>query len=168
AETGGVRGRREKAARGVDRRAREPARRPRAGHDRRPGARRAASLDRAAGGRTRRLAAPIVREDGLPHRADVDDLPRLQLQPFDLLAGQLRGKRLAVVADQLDAYLEAEMNEAVHHRLLRGAVGLEQELDVVWADERVTQAVDRADERHHELVGGMVVELARRCRLLDA
>ena len=36
------------------------------------------------------------------------------------------------------------------------------------ADEGVAEPVDRADEAHHELVGRLLVQLARRADLLDA
>ena len=48
-----------------------------------------------------------------------------------------------------------------------GAVRLEQHLEVVRADELVAEPVDRPDEAHHELVRGVLVEVARRADLLD-
>ena len=48
------------------------------------------------------------------------------------------------------------------------SVGLDQDLDVVRADPDAGQLADRADEAHHELVGGLLVEVARRADLLDA
>src|SRR4051794_37952364 len=105
---------------------------------------------------------------GFSARADVDDLPALELEQLGLLLRQLRAQVLAVLADELDPYLEAEVDDALDHRLGAAvALGLEQQLDVVRADERVTEPVDRADEAHHELVRGLLVELARRADLLN-
>ena len=59
------------------------------------------------------------------------------------------------------------MDEPLHHRLLRSTVRLEQQLDVVRPNEGAAESVHGADERHHELVRRMVVELARRRGLLD-
>jgi len=41
----------------------------------------------------------------------------LELELLGLLLGQLRGQVLAVLADELDPYLEAEMDDALDHRL---------------------------------------------------
>ncbi len=46
--------------------------------------------------------------------------------------------------------------------------GIDADLQVVRPDVAVAEPVDRADEAHHELVGRMLVELARRALLLDA
>src|SRR3954464_1186779 len=108
-------------------------------------------------------------ERRLARRTHVDDPPALQLELLGLLLGQLRGQVLAVLADELDAHLEAEVDDALDHRLGAAlALGLEQQLDVVRADERIAEPVDRPDEAHHELVGRLLVEVARRTDLLDA
>ena len=49
---------------------------------------------------------------------------------------------LAVVADELDARLEAEVNHALDHRLDRALVGLEPQLDVVRPDEGLAEFRD--------------------------
>ena len=48
-----------------------------------------------------------------------------------------------------------------------GAVGLQPDLDVVGTDQRVAQPGHRADESHHEVVGGPVVQLVGIAHLLD-
>ena len=68
---------------------------------------------------------------------------------------------------ELDADLEAEVDDALDERLDAAAVGLGEDLDVVGAQEGVAEAVDGADERHHELVARALVELVRRAGLLD-
>ncbi len=72
-----------------------------------------------------------------------------------VLARDLRPDVAAVVELELDADLEAEVHDALDERLGAGAVGLGEDLDVVRAHERVAEAVDGPDERHHELVGGV-------------
>src|SRR5205085_2327691 len=76
--------------------------------------------------------------------------------------------RGAVVSYQLGAHLEAEVRDALHHRLARRAVRDERYLQVVRTHPRVAEAVGLADERHDELVRRRVVQLARPGRLLDA
>src|SRR6266487_4080822 len=83
-----------------------------------------------------RLAAAAA-EDGLAARADVDDLAARELELLGLILRQLREQVLAVVADELDPHLEAEMDDPLDHRLGRAGVRLEPELDVVWANEGV-------------------------------
>ena len=73
----------------------------------------------------------------------------------------------AVGEQQLDAHLEAEVHDALDHRLGVVVRGLEREVDVVRPHELVVERRDRADEAHHELVGRVVVDLARIARLLD-
>ena len=68
---------------------------------------------------------------------------------------------LPVLSDELDAYLEAEMYDALDHRLGRAVVRLQQQIDIVRPHERIAEPVDRADEAHHELVRRALVELAR-------
>src|SRR5690242_11143697 len=91
-------------------------------------------------------------EGGLARRADVDDLAAVELELLRLVAGQLHRERLAVLAHELDAHLEAEVQDPLDHRLARRAVRLEDELEVVRAHERVAEPVRLPDERHHELV----------------
>src|SRR5437763_7508848 len=98
---------------------------------------------------------------------DVDDVARLKLELVRLVPRQLGVQALTVVAHELDARLEAETHDPLHLCLLRRAVRLVAELDVVRAHPRVAEAVDGTDEAHHERVGRLVVELARRRRLLD-
>ncbi len=50
---------------------------------------------------------------------------------------------------------------------LRRAVRLPADLDVVRPDELLAEVADRADEAHHELVRGPLVEVARAADLLD-
>ena len=52
-------------------------------------------------------------------------------------------------------------------RLLGALVGVEHDLHVVRAHEVVAEPVDLADEAHHELVGGMLVEVVGGAGLLD-
>jgi hypothetical protein len=73
----------------------------------------------------------------------------------------------AVVEDELDANLEPEVDETLDHRLLRRAVRLEADLEIVRADPGVAEAVYGPDKAHHELVRGMLVEVPRLAGLLD-
>ncbi len=59
------------------------------------------------------------------------------------------------------------MDDPVDHHLARRAVGLERDLEIVRSHERVSELVRLADERHHELVGRLLVDVARRADLLD-
>ena len=79
----------------------------------------------------------------------------MELELLRALAGDLGPDLAAVVQLQLDADLEAEVDDPLDQRLGPGAVGLGEDLDVVRAHEGVAEAVDRADEGHHELVGGL-------------
>ena len=85
----------------------------------------------------------------------------LELEPLHLVAGELNGERLAVLADELDAYLEAEVNHPLDHRLARRPVRLERQLDVVRSHERAVHPVRLPDEGHDELVCRTLVQLAR-------
>src|SRR5207248_836178 len=107
-------------------------------------------------------------EGRLAGGADVDDLTAVELEPLGLVARQLHGQRLAVLAHEVDAHLEAEVDDPLDHRLARRTVRLEHELEVVRADERVAEPVGLADERHDELVRGPLVEVDRPRDLLDA
>ena len=68
---------------------------------------------------------------------------------------------------QLDLRIAAEDRDPHDHRLDRAVGGLVEELDVVRADEDVAERLSIADERHHELARGLVVELARAADLLE-
>src|SRR5262249_58936806 len=92
---------------------------------------RAASSPRAASGPRTGAGSPGLGEDRLPRRADVDDLAGLQLERLDLLTRQLRRQHLAVVAHELDAHLETEMDEPLHNRLRRPSVPLAPSIAVV-------------------------------------
>src|SRR5688572_13345223 len=85
-----------------------------------------------------------------------------ELEPLGLLARDLRPELLSVREPELDAHLEAEVDDAFDKRCVAFA-----ELDVVWAHERPAELVHLADERHHELVRRVVVELPRSAHLLD-
>ena len=50
---------------------------------------------------------------------------------------------------------------------LRRAVRLERHLEVVWPHEGAPDLVRLTDERHHELVGRLLVHVPRRADLLD-
>ena len=52
------------------------------------------------------------------------------------VARELRGDRAGVAELELDAHLEAEMDDAADHRLARAVAGLAQDVDVVRAHER--------------------------------
>ena len=99
--------------------------------------------------------------------ADVHDLALDELELLGLGARELRGQQVALRRQQLDADLEAESHDPRHDGLLARLAGLGQHLHVVRAHQRAAHARDRADERHHELRGGLVVDLGRRRRLLD-
>src|SRR2546423_8561625 len=128
---------------------------------------RATCPTRSAGSRPIRTPGSLT-EDGFPARANVDDLASVELELLRLFLRELRQQVLAVVADELDARLEAEVNHALDHRLDRAVVGLEPQLDVVGADEGLAEPVDRPDEAHHELVGRRAVELAPGPALLQS
>ncbi len=46
-------------------------------------------------------------------------------------------------------------------------LALECDLEIVWSHERVSELVGLTHERHHELVGRLLVDLTRRADLLD-
>ena len=100
-------------------------------------------------------------------RPDEDGLPGLDGQGIGLVAGQLGDQHLAALQAQVDPHLPAEMDDALDHGGQRRTVLGVADLDVVRAHHRVTQVGDRADEAHHELVDGLLVELARAAGLLD-
>ena len=136
---GGQPRRRDPRRRGADRdRARRPAR-GRVVHRRRDRAPR--RLDRAAHEHARRArddvarrsrrAEPPLGEDPLLRGADVDDLAVRELELLALVARQLRPDLLAVGTDELDAHLEAEVDDALDHRLGCVLGRREQELEVV-------------------------------------
>ena len=68
---------------------------------------------------------------------------------------------------ELDLRIAAEDRDPHDHRFDRAVCGLVEELDVVRADEDVAERLCVADERHHELARGLVVELARAADLLE-
>ena len=104
------------AARRLDRPAREPARRARDSHAR--GRRRAASCPtRSAGSLPTRTPGSRTDTTRLAARAHVDDLAALELELLGLVAGELRGQVLAVLAHELDPHLEAEVDDPLDHRL---------------------------------------------------
>src|SRR6187397_976162 len=126
------------------------------------------SFQTTSGGSRQTRTLGCRTKDGFSTRAHVDDVPALELELLRLLLRQLRQQVLAVVSDELDPHFEAEVHDALHHRLRAALVWLEQQLDVVRPHERVAELVHRADEAHHELVRRPVVQLARRADLLDA
>src|SRR5207253_1090943 len=99
-------------------------------------------------------------------RPHVDDVAAVQLEPVRFVARQLRVETLAVVADELDARLEAEPHDALDLRLPRRPVRLVAELDIVRPHPGTVEPVDLTDEAHHELVRRLVVEPPRRRDLL--
>ena len=68
---------------------------------------------------------------------------------------------------ELDLRIAAEDRDPHDHRLDGAVGGLVEELDVVRPDEDVADRLSVADERHHELARGLVVELARAADLLE-
>ncbi len=102
-----------------------------------------------------------------PRGLDVDDLAALELEPLRLVAGELRRDLAAVLEQQLDAHLETEMHHALDHRLACAVARLQGQVEVVRADETAAEPVHGADERHHEFVRGVFVEVAGRTHLLD-
>ena len=92
----------------------------------------------------------------------------MQLELLCGLARDLRPQLAPVAELHLDPDLEAEMDDALDEGLLAVAVRVREEPDVVRAQERIAEAVDGTDERHHELVRRRLVELPRRAGLLDA
>ena len=115
----------------------------------------------------RDAAQPASAKTRLAARPDVDARALLEAELLDLAARHLRPEVRPVRRDELDAHLEAEVDDAldVASRVVPFAV--ERDLDVVRPDERVAEAVDRADEAHHELVRRVLVEVARPADLLD-
>jgi hypothetical protein len=72
-----------------------------------------------------------------------------------------------VVVDEVESDGESEVDDALDHDLSGLAVRLERHLEIVRADEGVPDPVRLADERHHELVLGLLVDLPGRADLLD-
>src|SRR5215211_4759737 len=110
---------------------------------------------------------------GLPTRPpalaeiDADDLTGRGLHARHLIPRQLRPDAVAVRQRQLDSVVEPKRDHAFDGGgdapdLIRVA-----DDDLVRADIGVADAVDLADEAHHELGGGMLVELDRGSYLLD-
>ncbi len=117
-------------------------------------------VTRSAGGRRARRRPARA-------RADPDDLALLQLELLARVARDLRPELLSVGADELDAHLEAEMDDPLDHRLVRTVGRLEQQVEIVRAHPAVADPVHGPDEAHHELRRGVLVELARAADLLD-
>ena len=115
--------------------------------------------------RARRVA--VLVEDPRAARLHIDDLTVGELELLDLRPRQLRDQRNAVAEAHLDPHLEAEVDDPVDHRLHRPRSGHVGDLHVVRADERLADPVGGADEAHHELRLGMVVEVGRPAGLLD-
>ena len=92
-----------------------------------------------------------------------DRLPAMKRKAVDLRSGQLRDHGFARVERQLHAMLESQTDEPINPR--GGGVRLrdQRNRNVVGADVGIPDAVDGADEAHHEPVGGMLVELAPAC-----
>ena len=67
-------------------------------------------------------------EDLLPAGANVDDLADRQLEALRLVTRDLRPEAHAVAADELDADLEPEVDDALHERLLRAVEGVDAEV----------------------------------------
>src|SRR4029450_6356667 len=97
-----------------------------------------------SGGSRQILTRGCPTEHGFPAGPDVDNLPTLQFELLRLLLRQLRQQVLAVVPDELDAHLEAEVDDALDHRLRAARVRLEQQLDVVRPNEGVAEPVQGA------------------------
>src|SRR5437588_2812687 len=130
--------------------------------------RRAGGRRRAGAATSSPLGARGSGEDASAAEAHGDDLSHLELELVGALAGGLRPHLIAVVEGQPDADLEAEVQYPVDEPFAAAGVGLGQQLDLVGADEPLADAVDLADEAHHELGPGMLVELPRGADLLDA
>ncbi len=92
---------------------------------------------------------------------------RRQLELLGLVARHLRPEVAPVLEHELDAHLEAEVDDALDRAGRRLPVRLDPQLEVVRAHERLAEAVHRADEAHHELVRRVLVEVARAADLLD-
>src|SRR5919198_3392069 len=128
----------------------------------------ASALRGASGGR--QLLGPrlAVRLEHLrPAGTRIDDGALCELEEVGLVAGHLGPQLLAVGQQQLDADLEAQAHDPLHHRLLGLGGRHVEDLEVVRPDEHRAAPVDRAHEAHHELRLRMLVEVIRRSRLLD-
>ncbi len=94
--------------------------------------------------------------------------PLVHVERLGLAAGDLHRDAGPVGEHQLDPHLEAEVHDARDHRLERPVARLGRDAQVVRAHEPAAERRDRAEEAHHEVVGGALVELTRRADLLDA
>src|SRR5439155_6806188 len=124
----------------------------------------ARSFSATSFGRARTL---LRREDALPSGPHVHDLTLAQLELLARVARYLRPQLGTVVADELDAHLEAEVDDPLDHRLVGGAVRLEHQLEVVRAHPAGADAIRGADAAHGELCRGVLVQLPRRPARLD-
>src|SRR5262245_38453388 len=89
-------------------------------------------------------------KDARAARAD-EHLPAgCELQFLGLVARDLRPEVAPVLEHELDPHLEPEMDDALDRPSGRLPVRFDPELEVVWAHERLSEAVHRPDEAHHE------------------
>src|SRR5215211_6368466 len=102
-----------------------------------------------------------------PPRPDEHLLTFEQLEAFGFLTRHLSEQVTALSELDLDAHLEAEVDDSLDGRFLALAVGCQLNVDVVRTDVRVAQAGDRTDEGHDELACGVLVQIARLPVLLD-
>src|SRR5215212_9556366 len=98
-------------------------------------------------------------EDPAAVYLDVDGFPALEVQVPGVFAGYLGPDVALVFEGQLDAYLKPNIDEVVDHCLGGRTVGVKLDLDIVWTDIGVSQAVHGHDKAHDELVGGLLVEV---------
>ena len=99
---------------------------------------------------------------------DPHDVAGRELQRHGVVARQLHRERGAVGELELGADLEAQVDDAVDHRLEGAVARLGGHAQVVGAHEVVADPGDGAEEAHDEAVGRALVELARGALLLDA
>ena len=117
--------------------------------------------------RPRRLGPALTgREDGRAFRTHPDDLARRRARAARRRrASSATEKRLAVVARRArrgPLKPRCTMRSIIASRVV--PFGREHDLEVVRPHERVAEPVRLADERHHELVRRLLVEVARRRR----
>src|SRR5215203_169640 len=98
-------------------------------------------------------------EDSAAVDLDVDRFPALEIQVSGVFAGYLGPDVASVFQGQLDAYLKPKIDEVVDHCLGGRTVGVKLDLDIVWTDVGVSQAVHGPDKAHDELVGRLLVEV---------
>ena len=84
-----------------------------------------------------------------------------------MVPGRLHREALAVGVEELEPDVEAEVDDPVDHHLARRAVRHQRHLEVVRPHEGRPDLVRLTDERHHELVGRLLVHVPRRADLLD-